>query len=255
MTRNASAKHMAAQQGSRVHIFDAARGFSVVSMVLFHYCYDLKFISGVPLEWFAPPLQDIWRASISWAFLFIAGCMCAHSRGNLRRGGIYMAFALLIFVVTTIAAVDVPISFGIIFCMAACTLLEWVLEKMRLSPNGYAAAVILFVVFLLLLGVPQGRVGVAGLSVAVPRALYGSDYLSWLGFPGPTFASGDYYPLIPYFFMYLTGTACGRHWKQLGYPTWAYGKICRPLEFIGRHALEVYVLHQPLLLLLTGNFL
>ena len=151
MTRNASAKHMAAQQGSRVHIFDAARGFSVVSMVLFHYCYDLKFISGVPLEWFAPPLQDIWRASISWAFLFIAGCMCAHSRGNLRRGGIYMAFALLIFVVTTIAAVDVPISFGIIFCMAACTLLEWVLEKMRLSPNGYAAAVILFVVFLLLL--------------------------------------------------------------------------------------------------------
>ena len=75
-------------------------------MVLFHLCYDLKFISGVSLTWFEPPLQDIWRASISWTFLFVAGYMCAHSRSNLRRAGEYGAVAVAIWLVTTIAAVQ-----------------------------------------------------------------------------------------------------------------------------------------------------
>lgn len=237
----------------RIRVFDAARGFSVVSMVLFHYCYDLKFIAGMPLAWFAPPFQDIWRASISWAFLFIAGCMCSLSRDNLRRGCIYMGFAGLIWAATTLAAVDVPINFGIIFCMAACTLLEWVLEKLRLSPTGYGAAAILFLVFLVLLGVPNGHIGIAPLQLALPRWLYSTEWFSWLGLPGPHFASGDYYPVVPFFFVYLTGTACGRLWKSQGYPAWANGPVCRPLEFVGRHALAVYVLHQPILLLLSGG--
>ena len=63
--------------GTRVHVYDVVRGFSVISMVLFHLCYDLKFILGMDLGWFAPPFQDIWRASIAWVFVFVAGGMCA----------------------------------------------------------------------------------------------------------------------------------------------------------------------------------
>ena len=83
-------------QRRRIGIFDAVRGFSVISMVLFHLCYDLRFLAGVGLPWFASPLQDIWRASISWTFLFVAGCMCTLSRSNLRRGLTYGAVALAI---------------------------------------------------------------------------------------------------------------------------------------------------------------
>lgn len=250
-----SAPSASAGPRGRVRVFDVWRGISVISMVLFHYCYDLRYLSGMSLPWFAPPLQDIWRASISWSFIFIAGCMCPLSRNNLKRGGVYALFAVGIFAVTSLAAVDTPISFGVIYCMAACTLVEWVLERLGARPHGYLAAFLLFLAFLLCLGLPDGTVGIGPVQVALPHGLYSTEWLSWLGIPGPRFASGDYYPLLPYLLLYLAGTSCGSLWHERGYPSWAYGNVAKPLQLVGRHALLVYVLHQPVLLLLSGNLL
>lgn len=232
----------------RIGAFDIARGASVVSMVLFHLCYDLRFISGVDLPWFEPPLQDVWRCSISWTFLFVAGCMCPLSRSNLRRAAQYGAVALAIWVVTTVVAVDVPISFGIIYCMAACTLVAWALSGVGLLSRGAAAAAALFAAFVLMLNLRDGYVGVAGLRLELPRGLYESGLLSWLGMPGDGFASGDYYPLLPYLLLYLSGAAMGTAWARRGYPAWAREARLEPLGMIGRHALAVYVAHQPVLL-------
>lgn len=239
---------------SRVHVFDVVRGFSVISMVGFHLCYDLKFISRVSLSWFAPPLQDIWRASISWAFVLVAGCMFAWSRDNLKRSFRYLLAALLIYVVTTIAAVDVPISFGVIYCMGACTLTTYVLDALGFRPRGYAAALALFAVFILLLDISWGRIGIGPLRMPVPSALYSTPWLSWLGFPGPRFASGDYYPLLPYLLLYLCGSSLGRLWKVEGLPQPLQAISCAPLEAVGRHALPIYFLHQPVLLVLCMLF-
>ena len=251
-TGDLSPKDADTPKRGRVRVFDALRGFSLISMVAFHYCYDLVYIAGKQLPWFVPPYMDVWRASISWAFLLIAGCMCTFSRNNLKRAIEYGLVALAIFVVTSIASVDTPISFGIIFCMAACTFLEWILEKLSISPKGYVPALVFFLVFIFLLPVSSGHVGFGGLTFDVPRGIYDCGLFSWAGFPGPNFASGDYYPLLPYFFLYLVGVSLGRTWKESGYPDWAYGKIFPPLEFVGRHTLVIYVLHQPLLLLLAG---
>ena len=186
-----------ADTSSRVHVFDVVRGFSVISMVAFHLCYDLKFISGVPLSWFAPPLQDIWRSSISWAFVLVAGCMFAWSRDNLKRSFRYLLAALLIYVVTTIVAVDVPISFGVIYCMGACTLTTYILDRFGFRPRGYAPAFALFVVFILLLHISSGWVGIGPLRASVPPALYSTPWLSWLGFQGQGLHPGTTTPCSP----------------------------------------------------------
>ena len=186
----------AASRG-RIGVFDLVRGFSVISMVLFHLCYDLKFIAGAQLAWFAPPLQDVWRCSISWTFLFVAGCMFPLSRDNLRRAAEYGTVALAIWIVTSVAAVDVPISFGIIYCMFACTLVAWALHRLGLLPRGCGAAIVLVVMFLALQGLADGTVGIGALSWEVPSELYATPWLSWLGLPGPGFSSGDYYPPAP----------------------------------------------------------
>lgn len=234
----------------RIGIFDVVRGFSVVSMVLFHLCYDLRFLTGAgeEMSWFAPPLQDVWRCSISWVFLFVAGCMCPLSRDNLRRATQYGAVAAIIWAATTLVAVDTPISFGIIYCMAACTLVAWALGEARLVPRGPVAAGVLFVAFLALQSLPDGIVGLGPLTLELPSALYATPWLSWLGFPGPAFSSGDYYPLLPYLLLFLAGAALGTHWAERGYPTWAREAHVAPLSLIGRNALVVYVVHQPLIL-------
>ncbi|MFQ7392705.1 MAG: heparan-alpha-glucosaminide N-acetyltransferase domain-containing protein [Collinsella aerofaciens] len=40
---------------------------------------------------------------------------------------------------------------------------------------------------------------------SIPKTIYPVPYLAWLGFPSPGFVSGDYYPIIPFIFMYLAG--------------------------------------------------
>ena len=219
----------------RITLFDTLRGFTIISMVAFHACYDLAYIEGVPLSWFTgTPFQAFWRCSISWTFLFIAGWMASFSRSNLKRGGIYAAAAAIVFIATTLVSIDTPVSFGILFCMAACTLLVAltipVLRNVP-APVGFIGSLLLFA---LTYTIPLGRYEIAG--------------LAWLGFPGPAFVSGDYYPLLPYLLIYLCGAAMGARWKKRGYPSWAIAANLAPLNFVGRHALLVYVVHQPVIL-------
>lgn len=234
----------------RVRLFDTVRGFSVVSMVLFHFYYDLVFFIGVvPTSAFFTPAVDIWRASISWTFLFIAGAMVTFSKSNFKRAGLYLAVAVAIYVVTSFIGKDVEISFGIIYCMGACTLIAALLEAAGFKPKGWGWTAAFIIAFLLLLGLSRGSIGIFGVEIAhIPRAVYEGGMLSWLGLPGVDFISADYYPLLPYLFLYLTGWSFALRLQETGYSHPVWGFSIRPLEFIGRHALPIYVLHQPVLL-------
>jgi uncharacterized membrane protein len=150
--------------------------------------------------------------------------------------------------VTSLAAVDIPISFGIIFCIGASTLLDSVLSKLRIVPKSILATLIFLVLFYVTFATSRGYLQIGREQIDLPRALYESGLLDWLGFPSPWFSSGDYYPLLPYFFMYAAGISFGRFMKTRSYPQWFVGLKCRPLEFFGRHSLAVYIIHQPLLL-------
>ena len=104
----------------RITIFDTVRGFTMISMAGFHACYDLAYLYDWDMPWFTQTVfQDIWRASISWVFLFIAGWMCTLSRNNAKRAAKYAAAALVVWIATTLVSVDDSVNFGIIYCMAA----------------------------------------------------------------------------------------------------------------------------------------
>lgn len=228
----------------RIHAFDIARGTAVVSMIAFHTVYDLVCYEGFEAPWFWSWPGDVWRASISWTFLLLAGRMFSISHDNWRRAGCYALAAALIFVVTLVVAVDVPISFGIIYCMAASTALYALLAKTGVDFGHPAFIVGCALAFLLCLEVPHGRIGIGAVSVALPRELYATPWLSWLGFPGPTFASGDYYPLLPYALLYGVGVGWGHAVSSKNAPEWFLRVRCAPLEFLGRHSLVIYVFHQ-----------
>lgn len=181
----------------RITVFDTIRGFTMLSMAGFHTCYDLAYLYGWKMTWFTQTIfQDIWRASISWVFLFIAGWMCTLSRNNIKRAAKYAVAALIVWIATTLVSVDDSVNFGIIFCMAACTaivaLARPVLDRVP-AVWGITICLILF-----------------ACTWSIPKAVYPIPYLAWLGFPSPDFVSGDYYPLIPFYFMYLAGFFAAR---------------------------------------------
>ena len=239
------------QSKGRVTFFDTIRGLSVVSMILFHFTYDLFFISHIKLTWFTPLVMQIWVSSISYPFIFIAGCMCAFSKNSFKRAGVYGLVALAIFAATTFANIDTPINFGIFFCMASCTFVEALISRFAVQPKGYAAAILLLLIFVVCIPISAGHIGIGSMVFSLPKELYQTPYLAWAGFPSPSFSSGDYYPLLPYLFLYLSGAAFNRQLKAEGYPNWMKTFSLPLITEMGKHSLIVYILHQPILLLIA----
>ncbi len=225
-------------QHERICLFDTLRGFTIISMVLFHAAYDATYLFGFDIPWFYDPVvQNIWRCSISWVFLLLAGWMTQLSRNNLKRAGVYGAAACAVFLSTFVANVDTPVTFGILFCMAASTLVYALASPIlnRVQPAlGLCISLALFV-----------------LTYALPHERYDIEGLAWLGIPSPTFASGDYYPLMPYGFLYMTGMYAARLFARCspdGYPVWMRRDWVPALSLIGRASLIIYLVHQPLLI-------
>ena len=70
------------------------------------------------------------------------------------------------------------------------------------------------------------------------------------GISEPGFVSGDYYPIIPFIFMYLAGYFAAHIAQSIDktVPSWAYANPLRALPSLGGHALPFYLLDQPIIL-------
>ena len=74
-----------------------------------------------------------------------------------------------------------------------------------------------------------------------------TSWLVWLGLRYPGFATSDYFPLLPFLGFFLLGGVLGR--VLYGEKKSLLPRIpgAGALEWIGRHSLPIYLLHQPLL--------
>ena len=58
--------------------------------------------------------------------------------------------------------------------------------------------------------------------------------------------SADYYPLLPWIFIFLVGSFLGRPFKNGTAPKLFRANPVKDLSFVGRHTLLVYLIHQPI---------
>jgi uncharacterized membrane protein len=77
------------------------------------------------------------------------------------------------------------------------------------------------------------------------------DLLSVLGWHQLGFRSFDYQPILPGIFIFLFGTWAGKYIKEEKFPTWFYEKKFPIFPAIGRKALAIYIIHQPILFSIT----
>ena len=83
----------------------------------------------------------------------------------------------------------------------------------------------------------------------LPKILYVGGLATVLGFPAPGFYSSDYFPIFPWFFLYLTGLFAGR--MILSRPPAILERRVPGLSWVGRHSLLIYLLHQPVAMVLS----
>jgi len=227
-------------------------------MVLHHFIYDLRYEFALPVFAFQEKLWFIdWvRAPFVMVFLGVSGICGTFTRSNGKRGVRLALVALLFTGVTTVASLvtgqDFYILFNVLHVLAVGTLLYAAFEgfEKRRSPDGSPTrggdAVLLIVgAFLLWAGEPLMRAALppSWLLVAIGRPE---------GFPH---GMSDYMPLVPWLGFFFIGTVVGRTLyvnRDSAFPkasaSLAVQRATGPFRFIGRHALGVYVFHQPILL-------
>lgn len=242
-------------KNNRMDSLDAVRGVAIIAMVIYHGLYDVSDIFGYNLHLFAAlmPLEPFFAA----AFIVLAGISSRYSHNNLKRGLRVFFFAMVVTAVTVFFIPSQSIYFGILHFMGIAILLFIPLRPAvdRIPP--VAAAVIFAVLFAVTYTLPESHiVGFPGLfGLEIPKALTVTPNLYPLGFPDSNFFSADYFPLIPWFFMFLIGTVVGVPIKAGKLPEKFYTARISFLPTAGRNTLIIYVVHQPVIYgLLTLGF-
>lgn len=236
---------------SRIGLIDEVRGFAILCMVVYHGFYDAVSIFGADIPAFDHPVMNFIRDAFAFGFIFISGAASRFSRNNLKRGALCFGCGLAMTAVTALFAADQLIVFGILHCLGICMMLFPLLSKLCDKVPVWIGAGILSVLFLLTFRVSNGYLGSEQLfTIALPDSWYSTGWLFWLGLPSAGFYSADYFPLLPWIFAFLLGGYFGRWLKNGNPPEWIKKTHLRPLAFVGRHTLWIYLFHQPVLLLL-----
>jgi len=233
----------------RYHLIDALRGFALLNMLGMHFLYDVNVVFGREPDWYLRPGVRLWQQCICWAFILIAG-FCFHfgKARNLRRGIFLNLCGLVITAVTLLAVPSEAIWFGILNFMGCAILLTIPLKRglERLPPLPGIA--LFFFLFLLTRNVYNGFLGIKPFFYRLPESLYRFRVLAPLGFPDPLFRSSDYFPMLPWYFLFLCGWNLGRLFQKN--PRWQrLARFRVPLlSAVGRNTIWVYMLHQPILM-------
>jgi uncharacterized membrane protein len=237
------------ETGSRLWEIDLFRGIAILMMVLFHTVFDISFLGIAPLD----VSTGFWRYfayATASLFLLIVGVslIVSHDKAQQKisgvplalkfvtRGIFIFALGLLVTLGTWLYLRDGFVIFGILHLIGISVLL---------SPLFFR-----FGKLNILLGlacIPAGWIisGMSGPAIMLP-----------LGIIPPGFASVDYTPLFPWFGLVLIGMGIGKFLYAAGERRFKAPQIpeliVTPLSFLGRHSLLIYLVHQPVIILLLA---
>ena len=242
---------MQKEQGAlktRYRMIDSLRGLAVVNMVLFHLLYDIFVIYGSNYNWHSQLPVYIWERYICVSFIMISGASLHFSSHPYRRG---IIVSLCGFAVTAVTAVAIPsqiIWFGVLNLIGAAMIITAFAKPLlqRIPPVlGAVASVLLYA---LTCDIPRGYIGFFYIKLfSLPEKLYDIGFLFFAGFPSKSFHSSDYFPLLPWIFIFLLGFFLWEQIKSSGADKFFVRGI-PVLDFIGKYSLIIYLIHQPVLM-------
>lgn len=228
----------------RIEMIDLFRGILILLVVMYHILYDLTGIFGVVIPFFEAGWFEVFHQCFVGLLILIAGISSNLTRSNFKRGVKTFFCGMLITVITFTFMPEERIVFGVLHFFGVSMMLYGLLEKVLCRVPVWLGAFSSLLFFILTRNLFDGFLGIGG--IGIHFVLPCQNLLTFvLGFYADIYSS-DYYPVMPYFFLFLVGAFLGRNIKSKNLPAFCYDCGLKWLQFIGRHTLVIYMVHQPL---------
>lgn len=177
----------------RYALLDELRGLDLLSMMLYHGCWDLVNLFGIQADWYYGLPGHLWQQSICWVFILLSGFCVQLGHHTLRRGAQVFGAGALVTAVTLLFMPEDRVIFGVLTLLGSAMLLTGLLEKpLRHIPPaaGFAISAVLFA---LTRNVSAGYLGFGSLRLWLPQTLYANCVTAYFGFYPWWFYSTDYF--------------------------------------------------------------
>ena len=222
------------REDARVAAVDALRGIALLMMFVYHLAFDLRYYRVIAADFEHDPFWLSFRALILASFMTLVGIslVLADTRGIpgdrfLRRVGLIALGAAAATLASWLLFPASFIYFGVLHCIAVTSLLAW---PMRRAP-----------MLALIIGT---TVLVAGL--AFTSSFFDAKQWSWIGFMTRKPFTEDYVPLAPWAGTAFLGIALGHALVRDRFRAISrLDAAPRWLQWMGRHSLAIYLVHQP----------
>ncbi len=233
---------------SRYNLIDILRGTSVICMIIYHTMWDLVYLFDVEIPLFRSNAMHIFQQYILWSFVIISGFCINLCKKPLKRGFITLGASIILSTATLIVIPDATVIFGVLTFLGTAMVITGATKKHLSAIRYYVGIPVSVLLFMLTYNIPDGNLGFGSLVIAeLPISLYTSYITAFFGFPQSGFSSADYVPLIPWIFLYLFGFFLYNFLKSKDWLKKLSVAKLPPLEWTGRHALIIYLAHQPVI--------
>ena len=228
---------------------DAARGVAIIMMIVYHTTYDLDTLGGYNVQ-STSGNWDLFADVTAGLFLFLVGVSLSMSRARtsmmgwklfgkyLARGLRILAYGMVLTVVFLALGMGV-VAFGILQLIGVSIILAYPFLGLRFT------------------NLVLGTLIFAAGQYILAQGLYSQSF--WLlpfGVVPEGVVMPDYRPLLPWFGIVLIGLFFGNSVYGDGRrPAVTEDKapvLARPLLPLGRNALFVYLIHQPIIIALLA---
>lgn len=213
----------------RIWELDFFRGLALIMMIYFHIVFDLKDIYGFDINYSSGINYYIGKIS-AILFMLISGMSCCLSRSNVKRGLKVLAIAMVITAATHLYDSGLGVKFGILHFLGVSMLLFPLFKNV----NHYLLMLIGTVIII------AGNI--------FTDILMSHDYLFMFNLTSSAFSSSDYYPLLPWFGVFLFGISIAKILYKEKKSIFSFSIKDNIISRAGRNTLIIYVIHQPIII-------
>ncbi len=229
----------------RIWEIDFIRGLAIIFMIIFHLIVDLKDFHSYPIDY----LTGFWyiEGKLS-AILFMLICGVSTTLGtNSRKHGIKIfTWAMVLTIITYLYNENNYIRFGILHFLGISLLSVPIIRKLSIYWLAMISSITITI----------GNL--------VSNYYINNPYLFPIGLKSHTFVSMDFYPLFPWYGIFLFGIILGKFFYEnsINFPlgekshrqskflnSFPSSSLIHFITILGQHSLAVYLIHQPILLL------